>query len=124
VELIAVSSGRREVHANLQPGLSHHADGALERLSPVACTDATGLPAGQLAGPRRTVGTWCRIRSMYLSLSLTCVYGKHESRLADIKQLVFVTCLQTQSFTRPSIVCQTSTLSVSQSSSPFTVRSI
>ena len=53
----AVFSSCRKVHANLQPRLSHHVDGALERLSAMARTDATGLPSRQLAGPRRTSGT-------------------------------------------------------------------
>lgn len=40
---VAVFSGRREIHANFQPRLPHHANGALERLPSVACADATRL---------------------------------------------------------------------------------
>jgi len=39
----AVSSRCRKIHANLQPRLPDHADGALERLPSVAGADAPGL---------------------------------------------------------------------------------
>jgi len=50
VLVVVVSGGRREVYAHLQPRLPHHADGSLERLPSMARTDASGLPARQLAG--------------------------------------------------------------------------
>jgi len=86
--LLAVSSGGGKVHANLQPSLSHHVDGTLERLSSVASAHVTGLPTRQLAGPRRTFGTFCGIRSQYSSFTVTG-FRKHDLRksLENIKKV-------------------------------------
>ena len=73
--LVAVSSRRWEIHANLQPRLSHHVDGALERLPAVACTDAAGLPVRQLAGAWRTIG-------MYWYYTMWTV-GPHSQRATE-----------------------------------------
>jgi len=70
VMLVVVSSRRREIHAYLQPRLPHHVNGALERLSSVACTDASGLPGGQLACARRTIGTCLRLHCTVLFSSV------------------------------------------------------